>query len=347
MPDSPHILVNSRVLMLKANGQKRVAEELIHRIPSLTSVTPPSKLSSGLPGHMWEQFQLPLLAGKNPLWSPSTSGPVMHSNHVVTMHDTAFIDIPQYFSKSFARWYASMTKRLARSARHIVTVSDFTKKRVVEAFGIDSRKVTTIYLGVTAAFRSRSSKDIAQVLARHRIDKQPYIVGFLGTDPRKNTTGLMKAWVQSAAAAHGGKLLLFGRAANLSVFAESDSPQEIEGVVRLGAIDDDTLATIYSGARGFVFPSFYEGFGLPVIEAAHSGCRVVTSNTSSLPEVSPSDAIFLDPSDTHAIADAIQHLFATPDTGEAKAARIDEMKRFSWDRAAARYAQLFAEVFSS
>lgn len=347
MLENPHVLVNSRVLMLQSNGQKRVAEELMRRMPSLTPTAPPRESSSGLSGHIWEQFQLPLKAGKNPLWSPSTSGPIMHRNQIVTMHDTAFIDVPQYFSKSFARWYSFLTASLARSARHIVTVSEFTRKRVMEAFGVEGQRVTAIHLGVTGAFRLRNREDVAEVLSRYHIDKQPYIVGFLGTDPRKNTATLIEAWVQSASAKQGARLVLFGREENRSVFAKSDCPQEIqEGVIRLGSIDDDSLAAVYSGAHGFVFPSYYEGFGLPVVEAAHSGCRIVTSNVSSLPEVSPSDAILFAPSDTRAIADAIKHLFAVPDSHEARDKRIAEMRKFSWDRAATQYSKLFAGVFS-
>ncbi|WP_158749474.1 glycosyltransferase family 1 protein [Acidobacterium sp. S8] len=344
---NPRILVNSRVLTLKSNGQKRVVEELIRRLPSLTPIAPPIKRASGLQGHIWEQLYLPLRAGKNPLWSPSTSGPIMHRNHVVTMHDLAFIDIPHYFSKSFARWYASMTSALARSVRHIVTVSNFTKKRVIERFGVDSDKVTAILLGVTPAFRTRSHEEITEALSLYGIGDQPYIVGFLGTDPRKNTIKLTEAWSQSSLAKEGARLVLFGRAANQSVFATGKLPENMNGIIIVGAIDDSSLAALYAGAQGFVFPSYYEGFGLPVVEAASCGCRIVTSNLSSLPEVSPSDAILLNPSDTHAIKDAIRHLFATPDTHQARISRIEEMKKFSWDRAATQYSRLFDEVLSA
>lgn len=333
--------------MLKANGQKRVAEELVRRIPSLTQLSPSSERASGLQGHIWEQFYLPLKAGGDPLWSPSTSGPFLHRNHVVTMHDVAFIDVPQYFSKSFRRWYASMTTGLSKSARHIVSISDFTRKRIIEEFGIADSKVTTIHPGVTPTFHQRSRNEIDEVLTRYGIDERPYIIGFLGTDPRKNVVGLSAAWAQSGAARQGAQLVLFGRAANKSVFAASVLDQHQEGVVALGAVDDDALAALYSGARGFVFPSYYEGFGLPVVEAANCGCRIVTSNVTSLPEVSPTDAIFTAPSDTKAIAEAIRYLFTVADTDEAKAKRIAEMKRFNWDKAASQYSQLFAEVFSA
>jgi glycosyltransferase involved in cell wall biosynthesis len=346
MPLKPRILVNSRVTMLKANGQRRVAEELIHRLPSLTRVAPESERASGLQGHIWEQFYLPLHAAGTPLWSPSTSGPVMHRNHVVTIHDVAFIDVPQYFSRSFARWYRSMTSALARSARHIVTISHFTKKRVIEEFGVRSEKVTTIHLGVTPVFRAPRPEEIREVLLEHGLDNQKYIIGFLGTDPRKNTVQLVDAWIKSSLAREGGKLVLFGRAANQSVFAASMLPEKIDGVIRLGAVTDSALAALYAGSQGFVFPSYYEGFGLPIVEAAHCGCRIVTSNVSSLPEVSPSDAILLDPSNTSAIADAIRFLFFTSDTHEAKVERIKEMTRFSWDKGAAEYMQVFDKVFS-
>lgn len=346
MSQGPKILVNSRVLMLKSNGQKRVAEELILRIPTLTPVRPSAGQVSGLSGHMWEQLALPLQARGIPLWSPSTSGPVMYRNHIVTMHDVAFIDIPQYFSRSFARWYTTMTALLSRSARHIITVSEFTRQRAIEVFKLDSNKVSTIHLGIASSFHQYSSPEVADILSRFNLSDRSYIVGFLGTDPRKNTTKLLEAWNLSGAARTGAKLALFGRPANNSVFAKSTLPENTEGVITLGAIDDRTLACLYSASLGFVFPSFYEGFGLPIVEAANCGCRIVTSNISSLPEVSPSDTIFVDPSSKGAIAEAIRYLVNTSDNEELRDRRIREMRRFNWDMAATQYSQLFHQVFN-
>jgi glycosyltransferase involved in cell wall biosynthesis len=217
---------------------------------------------------------------------------------------------------------------------------------VIEAFGVESRKVTTIYPGVTAAFVRRSRQEVLTVLSRLRVPDQAYVIGFLGTDPRKNTAKLLEAWVKSQAVKHNAHLILFGRVANLAVFADSTLPAEVEGVIRVGAVDDDSLAALYSGAAGFVFPSFYEGFGLPIIEAAHCGARIVTSKVTSMPEVSPTDAILIDPSDTAVLADAIRHLIAVSDTDEARNRRIEEMTKFRWERAVKQYSQLFAEVFA-
>jgi glycosyltransferase involved in cell wall biosynthesis len=338
-------MVNGRILGLRSNGQRRVTEELLSRLSGLRAIRPSQPHFSGIYGHAWEQVVLPIMAYGKPLWSPSTSGPILHPNHIVTIHDLAFIDIPDYFSKSFASWYSGMSRAVATTARHIATVSQFSADRIMMHFRIPPAKISVIYSGVASAFHIRRSDEISQVLDRYNLRNTSYVVGFSGTDRRKNTLGLLKAWTLTGAAQKGHKLVLFGRCANPAVFGVQPLVAPNEGVVPIGAVDDDVLACIYSGARGLVFPSYYEGFGLPVVEAARCGCRVVTSQITALPEICPRDSLLIDPNDTHQIADAISHLLSGDFSASSQRQRSCEMERFDWNVAAQQYTTMFKNSF--
>lgn len=340
------IAMNGRVLRVQSNGQRRVAEEIVARLPELKVIHPGRSMVSGIGGHFWEQAILPLKTLGRPLWSPSTSGPVFHPNHVVTIHDIAFVDGPQWFSPSFARLYDTIVGRLVKSARHIVSVSDFTRERLIAHYGAAPDRVTTVHSGRTLAFEPASATRIDEVLDGFGLSGKPFLIAFEGTDPRKNTAAIHEAWGKLSSAHFDGALVLFGRAANPKVFSAVAGTAGGAGIVRVGAVADETLACLFSAARGFVFPSLYEGFGLPVIEAAACGCRILSSNVTSLPEVSPPDSLFVDPSSVSEIVAGMRHLLETDDTPEARSARMAFARHFDWNRTAQSYAEIFKKVFT-
>jgi glycosyltransferase involved in cell wall biosynthesis len=339
------VFVNSRVLKIPSNGQRRVAQELIQRMPDLVQVAPPDSYSSGMKGHAWEQLVLPMRTRQGALWSPSTTGPIVHRNHIATIHDIAWVDVSQFFGKRFAWWYGAMIERLVHSARHVVASSDFTRRRLIEHYGMREDLVSTIYLGASDAFSPHPAEDVRSIRERFSLGDEPYFVAFLGTDPRKNTPQLLQAWDRSGLWKQGLKLVLFGRKGNTSVFAADKTPIEARGTVLVGSVDDVTLATLYSGAHGLLFPSMYEGFGLPVVEAARCGSPILTTRCASLPEVSPRDAYFVDPDDLDQIAETIALMACKSYDPAASERRIRDMEKFTWDRTARQYEQLFREKF--
>lgn len=338
---SQTIFVNGRILSVRSNGQRRVAEQLIARLCDLQTICPPAQYSSGIAGHAWEQFVLPIRAAGKPLWSPATSGPIAHPNHIVTIHDLACLDTPEYFSKLVVSWYSIMSRAVATTARHIATVSRFSANRIMEHYRIRPEKITVIYSGVASAFHMRTAEEIAGVLEKYDLQNYAYVVAFSGSDPRKNTLGVVKAWEMSGAARNGHKLVLFGRHANAGFFADSPCIESVDGAVRVGAVDDDVLACLYSAAKGLVFPSYYEGFGLPVVEAARCGCRVVTSGITALPEVCPKDSLLIDPYNTGEIGEAISYILGVDDSVPSRKQRSEEMGIFDWDNAAREYSLMF------
>lgn len=343
-----HVLVNARVLSVPSNGQKRVAEEILRRLNGVELASPPGALASGLRGHAWEQLVLPMIARGRNLWSPSTTGPVRHPRHVVTVHDIAFVDSPEWFSRSFAMLYDLVVGQLVQHARHIVAVSDFTRRRLIEHYRADPNRVTTIYSGSSVIFRRMPVDVVATTLQRLDVPDAPYLVAFLGHDPRKNLARIVEAWRGVSARWPEARLVTFGRSSNAKVFAAAKIEAPPSSVVHVGPVSDEDLACLYAGSAGLVFPSLYEGFGLPVIEAAACGARVLTSNISALPEISPRDAILVDPLSIVEIAAGMEAMLATATTDDASAvaSRIASVARFDWDAAAAEHADLFKKVFA-
>lgn len=340
--DAP-VCMNARVLAVMSNGQRRVAFEIGSRL-GLLQISPPRSSSSGIRGHLWEQFVLPIRARCRLLWSPSTSAPLLRRRQVVTIHDIAFVDVPQFFSPAFARLYRLLTAVVVSRAAHIVAVSHFTRDRLIRHYGLDPDKVTCIHNGCSGAFFERAPAQVDRMRAAYGLQDAPYVVGFLGNDPRKNTGRLIEAWRAVKRQGIAGRLVLFGRASNPRVFAGGMSPQAGDSIVLAGAVSDDDLACLFTGARAFVFPSLYEGFGLPVVEAARCGARIVTSSVASLPEVSPPDSVLVDPYSADQIAAATRQMLEQPDSDAARVARIRWSQMFDWDVAAARYEALFSSV---
>lgn len=337
--------MNARILRVPSNGQARVADEISRRL-GLKTVAPRPGMESGTSGHLWEQSILPLKLGGAPLWSPSTSAPVLYRNQIVTIHDIGFIDAPQYFAPRFTAAYGFITRAVARRARHIVTVSDFSRSRLMAHFGSPDDGVTTIYPGVADAFTVQPAADVVPILARHGLSDVPYLIAFSGSDPRKNIVGVLAAWAALGKARGEAKLVLFGRASNAKVFGVTPRHPSPPGVVHVGPVADHELACLFTGSQGLVFPSFYEGFGLPVIEAAACGAPVLASTLASLPEIAPDGALLVDPANIAQIADAMSDLIeATPDPKARARTATAIRQRFSWDTAARSYKALFAATF--
>ncbi len=342
----PAVTMNARVLLVPSNGQGRVAAELNRRL-GLKTIAPGARFASGARGHLWEQTVLPLRMGGRPLWSPSTSAPIAYRNQIVTVHDIGFVDAPQYFAPRFAAIYSFIVSRLTKTARHIVTVSEFSRRRLLEHYGLPEESVSTIYPGIAEAFSPRPRAEIEAVLARHGLASTPYLAAFAGADPRKNTAGVIAAWRSLQRRRGDARLVLFGRASNASVFGATAAAGDEIDVLRLGGVPDAELACLFSGAQGLVFPSLYEGFGLPVVEASACGSPIITSTVTSLPEIAPEGALLVDPANGGEIAEAMAALLEAQPNAIARARAADAIRRrFSWDAAARSYEILFEKTFS-
>jgi glycosyltransferase involved in cell wall biosynthesis len=343
---SDPIVVNARITLVKSNGQRRVATEIMDRLENIRSVSPGAAYSSGIAGHLWEQLVLPNIARNKRLWSPSTSGPVNHPNHIVTIHDIAFEDGPQWFSKSFSNAYRFIAKMLTQNARHIISVSDFTTNRIIDHYGINPSRISTIHSGRSRSFYPRSDIEVSECIYKYSINTPKYIMAFRGSDPRKNFAAIHHAWKELRPDETESTLVTFGRTSNARVFESLKiESNNAANYIHLGELSDHDLACLFTGAAGFLFPSLYEGFGLPIIEAEACGCRVVTSNLSAMPEVSSSDAILIDPYSLSDIKCSIGKILSDNAQPIDRRARIASAERFDWDISAKQYQAVFERAF--
>lgn len=330
------VVCNARVLNAPLTGIQRYTQELLSRLPEIETVRPKSRLP-GIVGHSWEQGILPLKTKGKTLWSPSNTGPICVKNQIVTVHDLATFDTPEGFSSSFRAAYSFILPRLLPRVRAIITVSDFSRQCIIERFGLPAEKIFVTPLGVEhERFKPRSETEIDAVKQKLQIESR-YVL-FLGAlSARKNVAGLIKAWnMAQKELPDDMELLIAGGAGASHVFDGTTLPQLPEGARLLPRIEDSDLPALLSGATLFAFPSNYEGFGLPALEAMACGTPVLTSNITSLPEVVGDTAYTVNPHNTDDIAQGLVTLLnndvlcsSLAGSGKARA------KQFTWEKTAA------------
>jgi len=330
------IAVNARFYAHRPTGMQRYAIELASRFNNLAeTVRPPTPLT-GMAGHFWEQICLPSAARGRVLWSPNNTGPVSTYRQVCTFHDLIPLDNPEWFSPRFSAWYGWLMPRLARKVAHIIAVSEFTRNRIVELCGVRPGKVTVVPNGIDRRFSLRPVEEVIAAREDLGIPAGQYLLFVGSLEPRKNLSRLLQAWERALRHLPDDTwLVVAGAKGRSQVFSQVPLQQLPARVHLTGYVRDESLPALYSGALALVYPSLYEGFGLPPLEAMACGTPVITSRTTSLPEVTGDAAILVDPLDVDQIASAIARIAA--DSG----LRIDLSRRgmaraanYSWDAAA-------------
>jgi glycosyltransferase involved in cell wall biosynthesis len=324
--------VNGRYLVQRLTGVQRYAREIVARWEPVP-IHQPQRGGKGASGHLWEQLRLPTLA-KGPLWSPGTTGPLAVARQVVTIHDTAFVDRAECFTRAFAAWYLWLVPRLARRVRKIITVSEFSKQRIVDYCRVSPDKVEVILSGVGPQFQPQAADKIAAAREQLNLPGR-YALCVCSLEPRKNLLRLLQSWAAMPNRPEDLHLVLVG--AKGHVFNDVGLSEPPPAVHLAGYVGDDLLPALYAGAEFFAFPSLYEGFGLPVLEAMASGTPVLCSNTTSLPEVAGDAAVLVNPLEIDSIAAGLQQL---ADDASLRARLRDQglerVRNFCWDESARR-----------
>lgn len=329
------IAVNTRVLGHPLTGVQRYTHEILRHFPADIGLVGPAHWFSGPRGHAWEQLALPAKLGDRLLWSPSNTGPLAVKRQVVTCHDIASFDDSGSVRRSFASWYRFLLPRLYPRARAIIAISEFTRQRLVERLRVDPALVHVVPNGVGEAFRPQSEE--RQAAARAAYDLPERFVLSLGSlQPRKNLGRLLEAWRRLPAEARRDCPLVIAGAAGVEQVFKGLALVELPPDVHfLGRIPDDRLPALISAATVFVYPSYYEGFGLPPLEAMACGTPVITADRTSLPEVVGHAGLMVDPFDVDALAGAVESLIRDEDLGRRLAsAGIDRAATFTWARTA-------------
>lgn len=268
---------------------------------------------------------------------------------VVTVHDLSVLRYPETHP---ADRVAAFQRRFARSlaiAGHIVTDSETVRQEMIDQFSIDPAGITAIHLGVDATFRPRGEADVAPVLARYRLGYCGYALCVSTVEPRKRIAELLYAWsLLPAAVRSRWPLMVTGGEGWLSASVQSLMEQgQSDGWVRyLGFVPDEDLPFLYAGAALFLYPSVYEGFGLPPAEAMASGIPVIVSNTSCLPEITDGAAMLLDPEDVVGFAARIEQALEDGDWRErARAKGLEVAAKYDWDACAHQTVALYRRLY--
>lgn len=336
--------VNGRFIAHRPTGMQRYAGHLVDRFSSAPTVIRPSTPLKGIQGHLWEQSVLPIKTPGGLLWSPCGTGPLAVADQVVTVHDIIPIDCPEWFSRRFAALHSWLVPRLVQRVRHVVTVSEYTRQRLIERFGMRADRVTAIPNGVGEEYYRRSSADVARMRRELSIPDGDYVLSVCSLEPRKNLARLLSAW-EKIEGQHSATLVIAGAKGASSVFSNAGLDRIPSRVHFTGYVAEEMLPALYSGASCFAYPSLYEGFGLPVIEALACGVPVVTSNTTSLPEVAGSSALLVDPQNIDQIGDAILELLEHPAKArELSESGIQRASQFTWAECARRTESLLISL---
>ncbi|HEV7666513.1 MAG TPA: glycosyltransferase family 1 protein [Chloroflexota bacterium] len=296
---------------------------------------------------LWEQTVLPrqLKALKPDLFHGLAYAlPIAYNGpSVVTIYDLSFLQFPRAFNAANRIYLAATTRAAARRARRILTISESTRRDIVRLLSVPEDRVEVTYPAVEERYRLLPSADVGAFrVARGLPDTFIFAVGTL--EPRKNLVGLLEAYARLSAPRP--KLYVAG-GTGWRFSPIFDTVQRLglaDQVTFLGFVPEDELPLWYNAARLFAFPSLYEGFGLPVLEAMACGTPVVTSTAASLPEVAGQAARLVAPHDTDGLAHEMQHVLDDPQTQlEMRAAGRIQASRFSWramtDQTVASYVQ--------
>jgi glycosyltransferase involved in cell wall biosynthesis len=350
------LFVNGRFLTQQLEGVQRTAAEVVEALDGLldvgvidqgrwrvTLLAPPGPLrplrlrhvelrqAGRFRGHLWEQLELPWLARTGTLLSLCNAAPLLKRRHLVTLHDAAVFAAPAGYSAAFSRWYRFLFACLGRTAHGVLTVSEFSRGELARHAGIPGHKLRVIPQG--ALHLDRLDPDTS-VLERFGLRGEPFVLLVGSRNPNKNVAAVLRAMECFSAPR---PVLVVAGGANVRVFRPEDGVgrEERERVVHLGYVSDGELKALYREAAVFVFPSLYEGFGFPPVEAMSCGCPVLVSDIPVLREVCGDAAGYFDPHDPHAIASAISRVLEDPEYRDRLRQRGRErVSRLTWEACA-------------
>lgn len=352
------VIVNARFLAQRLTGVQRFSMELSLQLKRILGdkvifVSPYNiiqteiarsldvKVIGKYTGYLWEQIELPLWLkchGTPKLLNLCNVAPLYYRNNYVTIHDITWVRYPNAYSSMFRMIYNFMIQRLCHNAKHLFTVSEFSHSEISHYYRIPLKKISVIYNAVDNKFSP---------VVDGQLRNEHYFVAVSSLKENKNFPVVLESFKRLQKRLPKVKLYIIGdlqdknfRTVDLEEYMQD--PQ----IRFLGRVSDEDLIRYYSNAIAFIFPSFYEGFGLPVLEAQACGCPVISSNCSSLPEVLHKSGLYNSPLDINGFIDKMIQL-ATDDvlrTGLIQQG-FENIKRFSWENSAKRLSILLSESF--
>ena len=278
--------------------------------------------------------------------------PTLNKNIVLTIHDLAFLRFPEFNFDWFIKKYAREVKKNAQISKKIIADSKSTKNDIVRFFKIDPAKVEVVYLAADDLFIKLPEKEKDKnVLKKYKINKK-YILSVGTIEPRKNFITLIKAFnlIKQKKTGTDYKLVIAGRTGwkSEATYEEREKSPYREDILFTGRVPDKDLVQIYNQAELFVYPSLFEGFGLPPLEAMSCGLPVIASDTSSLKEVVGDAGILVTAGDESKLKKQILHVLENKEIKEElKGKSLIRAKKFSWEETAQKTINLYYKIISS
>jgi glycosyltransferase involved in cell wall biosynthesis len=326
-------------------GRAGVSE--MHGLPLVRSRLPTHRAAVRI---LWEQAIQPFVLRKvraNLVHGPVNVAPLLATcPSVITIHDLSFLRCPNLLRPANRTYLRIMTQLSARRAKRIIAVSRFTARESVALLGVPESRIETVYHGVDASFRPLPASQVDAFRAERGLpDKFVLFVGTL--EPRKNVDRLVEAYARLGSCVPplvlvGGKGWLYA-----DLFAHIEALGLTNRVRFIGYVPQDELPLWYNAALVFAYPSLYEGFGLPVLEAQACGTPVLTSASSALPEAAGDAAVFVDPTDTEALRAGLDRLLSDGDLRRDLRERgLSHSRGFSWRQAACQTTAVYRQAMA-
>lgn len=275
--------------------------------------------------------------------------PTLNRNIVLTIHDLAFIRFPEFNFDWFIKKYTGEVKKNARISKKIIADSESTRNDIVNFLEIDPAKIEVVYLAADDIFRKLTEKEKnIYVLKKYQIDKK-YILSVGTIEPRKNFAALIRAFnnIKKSKIGSGYKLVIVGRTGwkSEATYEERENSPYKDDILFIGRIPDQDLVQIYNWAELFVYPSFFEGFGLPPLEAMSCGLPVIASDTSSLKEVVGDAGILVAAGDESKLENQLLHILENEVVKEELSTKsLIRIKKFSWGKTAQKTLDIYNKI---
>ena len=368
--------INARYAQRQITGIERYTVELIRnlaridaknrvmlffnkheRIPKLTnnpffqnyiSSFPTTRTSMRI---LWDQIFLYFEIKKNRLdifHGPSFVVPILkpkRCKYVTTIHDLSWFYYPESFTFLNRLFFTLFLPRSINNSDMIIADSYSTKKDIIKFFKVSSEKIKVIYLGIDERFKKSSASEVRNILDKYTLPPD-FILSIGSLLPRKNVVNILKAFHALKKKGHKEKLVIIGKKAWLyeQIFSVIKEYHLEDDVIFTGYVDDRDLPALYSASELLLFPSLYEGFGLPILEAMACGCPVITSNISSMPEVAGGAAVLVNPKHIDSITQAVDHILLNTGLKDSLIKKgYEQAKKFNWIDTAEKTLQVYED----